>query len=113
MKRISTDLKEIPKSPETINVEKKEDQVPHDESASEKSTSEKSASEKSTSATDTPCHTIELDRNVTIKLGKFLTVLVFSNEFMPPFGATIKMIHKHFTFFQLTSSHRTNIIGIN
>lgn len=51
-------LKDNPKSPETTNMEK-QDQVPHDETASE----------KSIPVTPTPRHTIELDRNVTIKLG--------------------------------------------
>lgn len=68
--------KEMPKSPVTINIDEK-DEVPQDESASEKSLSEKSvngkseASEPSTSGTNTPRHKIVLDRNVSIKLGRF------------------------------------------
>lgn len=50
-------------------------QVPHDESATE----------KSTSVTDAPCHTIEMDRNVTIKLGRFLEIYFCSVPYTIPF----------------------------
>lgn len=54
-------FKEKPKSSETIKVEK-DDQLPHDETASE-------ISIPASTSTSTFGHTIELDRNVTIILG--------------------------------------------
>lgn len=60
------DLQDVPTTPESKNTENKV-QVPHDETASEKSVAD------TPSDTPTPRHTIELDRNVTIKLGNIIT----------------------------------------
>lgn len=101
----STGLKDIPKSPETATNTDNNDQVPHDESASEKSVSDKSVSgkspsETSSSVTDSSCHKIVLDRNVSIKVGKFLQFRFDSStkqHFQQRFPVFISVFYDYYT----------------